>query len=169
MLVQCVECEREISDDAKFCPHCGKPKSRKPINLPAFNFLALSESESLSASTLCTSILIPGKKPGSQRTVNSIGFMLYHGPTLYRDDKFSVDLRFHACCILFLPVIPFGIFLCRNEDSKIYSLGKVPFFKFLGQAESGVILKFAAIIAIQSFSLIIAIVAVFSVFAWMID
>ena len=39
-LLNCPDCKHELSDKAKTCPNCGRPKDRKSISGPAVVFVA---------------------------------------------------------------------------------------------------------------------------------
>jgi hypothetical protein len=75
-LIQCYECEREISDKAAACPHCGAPKEEQPPKLEEVEILesvaVLEEPEPINQETVSVPFTEP--EPGATKDA---GFNLF--------------------------------------------------------------------------------------------
>jgi hypothetical protein len=64
-LIKCYECEKEISDKAPACPHCGAPKEEQPSQVEEVEILESVTVEDEPAPTIQKAVSAPRKEPES--------------------------------------------------------------------------------------------------------
>jgi hypothetical protein len=131
-LLPCPECGRQVSNMAVACPQCGHPLNIGEVEQQTSTGGTRTRSargwDPRELQQIVSTSLLPGKKPWFLSTVNGTGVKMFGFLPVLTHDSRLLGLALAAMCILFVPVIPIGMYLVERPDYQLYRfLGRVPF------------------------------------------
>jgi hypothetical protein len=122
-----------VSSLAAACPQCGYPINSGKIGQQTSTSGSTAQSacgwDPRELQQIVAISLIPGKKPWFLNTVNGTGVKMVR-LSAGLDTRLSHpgSLAMAAMCVLFVPLIPSGIYLIERLDYQLYRFfGRVPF------------------------------------------
>ena len=147
-LINCPECGNKISELASSCPKCGCPRrtwekqSTKKNSLIDFfiDWLSPIIYEGQKLNNIINSMKRIPTAP-NLRTINGCGQSIYGYLIFPGQEHLSVKMTFLT--LLFIPIIPMGVYLVKEEDCDSYIfLGKLGFGKLCSILSATEIIKF---------------------------
>ncbi|OPY84478.1 MAG: hypothetical protein A4E72_02213 [Syntrophus sp. PtaU1.Bin208] len=159
-LINCPECNSKISDLALSCPNCGCPQSSWKKQSQKQNFLTrfllwffpIIDDDYTRNSII--NILEKVSFAPSLKTINGCGRSIY-GQLLFSDSE-NIYIKATFFTIFFIPIIPTGAYLVKEEDYGSYVfLGKLPICKLLSILSFSQIIKFIISVIFTSASMFV--------------
>jgi hypothetical protein len=131
-LLPCPECGRQVSNVAAACPQCSYPINTSKIGQQTSTRGSTAQSvrgwDPRELEQIIATSLIPGKKPWFLSTINGTGVKMFGFLPVLTHDFRILGLAMVAMCVLFVPLIPIGIYLIERPDYQLYRFfGRVPF------------------------------------------
>jgi ribosomal protein L40E len=148
-LIDCAECNGQLSGSATSCPHCGYPVLRKRVaeGLKAASRTALSAVRRTSVDAkpdlpddkqqLLFSRMDRPRPPWTLVRVNGCGLRLGKVMPVTRMDGYLIAVARLYFTVLFIPLVPLGWHVVREMDGMTNGIGmKLGSYQFIGRIDA---------------------------------